>query len=221
MFLSSDRSDGFRAFAASMVHEVRTPLSSLRLCIEDLARTEALSARSRRRVALALGQIGHLEDLAGQMGALSGVCAPGTARTDVNAVARAVARELGDGEERGRVLMRCEAGLPKAAIGRGAMRSVLVNLCRNGLRAMRGDGAVWIETRRVSPDGLTVAVRDTGCGVPDGDRVWEPFYTTRPEGTGIGLALVKAVVEAHGGEVRLESRVGRGTTVTVRLKVCP
>ncbi len=63
---------------------------------------------------------------------------------------------------------------------------------------------------------------DRGCGIPVSlmGRIWEPFYTTQPEGTGIGLALVKALVEAHGGDIRIESRVGQGTTVTVRLKAC-
>ena len=140
MFLSADTSDGVRTFAATVVHEVRTPLSSLRLCIEDLARTEALSVLSRRRVALALGQIGYLEDLTSQMGLLSASRPSASGPTDVHAVARAVAEEMGEG----RVLVRCDAGLPKAAIGQGALRSVLVNLCRNGLRAMRQDGAVWI-----------------------------------------------------------------------------
>lgn len=224
MLADSDRQDDLRSFAAALVHEVRTPLSSLRLCVEDLAYTEILSDRSRRRLDLALGQIGFLEDLAGLMVALSG--GPGTGgggSADVNAVARDVAGQWGDASGGARVLALCEEGIPRAAIVRGALRCVLANLCRNGLQALRGDGAVWIRTRRASAEQVEVSVQDSGCGVPPDllDRIWEPFYTTRPEGLGIGMALVRTFVEGAGGQVRAESQVGRGTTVTVGLRALP
>ncbi|OGG51648.1 MAG: hypothetical protein A3F84_01165 [Candidatus Handelsmanbacteria bacterium RIFCSPLOWO2_12_FULL_64_10] len=223
MFVVSDASEGLRAFAATVVHEVRTPLSSLRLCIEGLICAEGLSRRDRRRVELALGQIDHLEYLTDQMRFLSAPCAPAPDPTDINDVVRGVAREMEEmASGRGvRVCARCAGGLPRAEAGRGPMRCILVNLCRNGIQAMDRAGVLRVWTRRAPPDGVEVVVQDTGCGIPASaiDRVWDPFFTTRPDGMGMGLAVVKAVAESQGGRVRLESEPGRGTTATVWFRV--
>ncbi|MBI2952563.1 hypothetical protein HYY27_10725 [bacterium] len=263
MFVVSDSSEGLRAFAATVVHEVRTPLSSLRLCIEGLVCAEGLSGRDRRRAELALGQIDHLEYLTDQMHRivdplrfLSAPCAPAPDPTDLNDVVRGVAKEMEEmASGRGvRVCARCAGGLPRAEAGRGPMRCILVNLCRNGIQAMDRAGVLRVWTRRVSHEEteaekrrsgetgreslsdppplpfsgsgawgwVEMGVQDTGRGIPasDIDRVWDPFFTTRPDGMGVGLAVVKAVAERQGGRVRLESEPGRGTTVTVWFRVC-
>lgn len=231
MFVASDSSEGLRAFAATVVHEVRTPLSSLRLCIEGLVCAEGLSRRDRRRAELALGQIDHLEYLTDQMHRivdplrfLSTPCASAPDPTDINDVVRGVATEMEEmASGRGvRVCARCAEGLPRAEAGRGPMRCILVNLCRNGIQAMDRAGVLRVWTRRAPPDGVEVGVQDTGRGIPASaiDRVWDPFFTTRPDGMGMGLALVKAVAEGQRGRVRLESEPGRGTTVTVWFRVC-
>jgi signal transduction histidine kinase len=224
MFVVSDSSEGLRAFAATVVHEVRTPLSSLRLCIEGLICAEGLSGRDRRRAELALGQIDHLEYLADQMRFLSAPCAPAPDPTDLNEVVRGVVQEMEEmASGRGvRVCARCAEGLPRVEAGWGPVRCILVNLCRNGIQAVDRTGVLRVWTRRVSPDGVELGVQDTGRGIPasDIDRVWDPFFTTRPEGMGVGLALVRAVAERQGGRVRLESEPGRGTTVTVWFRAC-
>lgn len=224
MFIVSDSSEGLRTFVATMVHEVRTPLSSLRLCIEGLACAEGLSRRDRRRVELALGQIDHLEDLTDQMRSLSAQRTSAPDPTDVNRVLREVVREMEEmASSRGiQVCARCDEGLPRVEAGRGPMRSVLVNLCRNGIQAMDRAGILRVWARRVPPEGVEVGVQDTGCGVPASviERVWDPFYTTKPDGMGVGLTLVKSLVEDQGGRVRMESESGRGTTVTVWFRAC-
>ena len=224
MFGMSDASEGLRTFVATVVHEVRTPLSSLRLCIEGLACAEGLSGRDRRRVELALCQIDHLEDLAAQMRSLSTRRSPASDPTDLNGVVREVAEEmselaLGSGI---RVCARCGDGLPRVEAGRGPMRRVLVNLCCNGIQAMDRGGILRVWTRSAPPEGVEAVVQDMGCGIPASviERVWDPFFTTKPDGMGIGLAVVKSLVEDQGGRVRIESQPGRGTVVTVWFRAC-
>ncbi|MFN7954433.1 MAG: ATP-binding protein [bacterium] len=105
----------------------------------------------------------------------------------------------------------------------GRVNQVLLNLVKNALLAMpEGAGRLWVTTRRTA-DELEISIEDNGCGIPGAqiDRVFDPFFTTRSpgEGTGLGLALTRQIVEEHGGHVGLTSVEGEGTKVTVRLPI--
>jgi len=99
------------------------------------------------------------------------------------------------------------------------MTQVLLNLFQNAIGAMEEGGVLRISLGRRDQKGVRITVADTGVGIPKEDlpRVFDPYFTTRPCGTGLGLAIVHKIVEAHGGEVRLESEPDRGTTATVLL----
>lgn len=111
-------------------------------------------------------------------------------------------------------------GLPKVGADRVQLEQALLNLVSNAVDAMPSGGRLSLAAR---PDGDRVAlvVTDTGDGIPPEDlpRVFDPLYTTKPpgKGTGLGLPILREIVEAHGGAVRLESRAGEGTTAVVRL----
>jgi signal transduction histidine kinase len=94
----------------------------------------------------------------------------------------------------------------------------LLNLVLNGMEAMKEGGELRLEVR-VAKDGVALAVQDQGPGMKKevAERLFEPFLTRRPGGTGLGLALVRRTVEAHGGSVRVQSKPGRGTRVEIRL----
>lgn len=101
---------------------------------------------------------------------------------------------------------------------RERMRRVLLNLVRNAIQASEPGGEVAL---RLARDGerLLLQVCDNGCGIPvqKREQVFEPFYTSRQQGTGLGLALVKRIVEAHGGSISLTTQAEKGTTFTLRL----
>ncbi|MBK8229860.1 MAG: hypothetical protein IPK72_04555 [Candidatus Eisenbacteria bacterium] len=118
-----------------------------------------------------------------------------------------------------------DPGLPLIAVDRRLLIQVLTNLYDNALDAM-GEGGTLSVRARASSDikpcpRIRIVVRDTGCGLSadEAARVFEPFYTTKPRGTGLGLALVRRAVEAHGGRVHVVSAPGRGTSVVVDLPV--
>jgi signal transduction histidine kinase len=98
------------------------------------------------------------------------------------------------------------------------MQQVLVNLVKNAMHAMTKGGTLTLQTGE-GADGVWVSVTDTGGGIPPEqiNRIFEPFYTTRKKGTGLGLMIVQRIVRAHGGRIELESHVGRGTTFRVWL----
>jgi len=98
------------------------------------------------------------------------------------------------------------------------LRRAFANLLRNAAEAMGGRGAIDVDVTG-GPDGVAVAIADHGPGVAPElrDRVFEPYVTTKAEGTGLGLALVRQTVEAHGGAVTLSETPGGGATFTVTL----
>jgi PAS domain S-box-containing protein len=98
------------------------------------------------------------------------------------------------------------------------LQQVLVNLVKNAMQAMTTGGALTLQTGETN-DGVWVSVADTGGGIPQEqiNRIFEPFYTTKKKGTGLGLMIVQRIVRAHNGRIELESNVGRGTTFRVWL----
>ncbi len=132
--------------------------------------------------------------------------------------------------------------LPMCSGDRRLLLQVLANLYRNAIEAMEGSGTLSIRVRPAegacggSPEGcrggdrggsgeagrIRIVVRDTGCGMTaeQVSRVFEPFYSTKPAGTGLGLALVQKIVEAHGGRIHMVSAPERGTSVVLDLPAC-
>ena len=106
--------------------------------------------------------------------------------------------------------------LPDAPIDPAQVQQVLVNLVKNALQAMTKGGALTLQTGEGS-EGVWVSVMDTGGGIPQEqiNRIFDPFYTTKKKGTGLGLMIVQRIVRAHGGRIELESHVGQGTTFRV------
>ena len=144
---------------------------------------------------------------------------------DVNALVREVAEFL-DGEARERgvaVDLLLHPDLPAVAADGLEIEQVLINLARNAIEAMQGTTrapTLAIETRRGPPDTIEVFVRDSGPGLPQGgvDAIFEPFYTTKPRGLGMGLAISRSIVELHGGTLAASSDPG-GATFRVTLPV--
>jgi PAS domain S-box-containing protein len=108
--------------------------------------------------------------------------------------------------------------LPVTPLDPVQIQQVLVNLIKNALQAMTKGGTLTLRTGE-GADGVWVSVADTGGGIPQEqlNRIFEPFYTTKKKGTGLGLMIVQRIVRAHGGRIELESQVGRGTTFRIWL----
>jgi two-component system, sporulation sensor kinase E len=110
------------------------------------------------------------------------------------------------------------ARLPMSPIDTTQIQQALVNLVKNAMQAMTKGGTLTLQTGEGS-DGVWVSVEDTGGGIPQEEinRIFEPFYTTKKKGTGLGLMIVQRIVRAHGGRIDLESHIGRGTKFRIWL----
>ncbi len=101
---------------------------------------------------------------------------------------------------------------------RGQMRQVFLNVLLNSLEAMDDQGTIAVETAGINSH-VKVVIRDTGRGIAkDGlSRVFDPFYTTKPSGTGLGLSVVHSIIKEHGGSIGIDSQPGKGTRVKIEL----
>jgi signal transduction histidine kinase len=110
--------------------------------------------------------------------------------------------------------------VPPMAIDRTLLRQAILNLVKNGLEALGRGGELTVSTRRVD-DHVEIAIRDTGPGIAldVGKRLFEQFFTTKPQGTGLGLYISRQIIEEHGGTLRWESAPGAGTTFTASLPI--
>jgi signal transduction histidine kinase len=100
------------------------------------------------------------------------------------------------------------------------LRQVILNIAKNGMEAMRPGGTLTITSGR-QQDHVFVRIADTGKGIPPEmmDKILQPFYSTKPKGTGLGLPISQKIVEAHQGEIAIDSEPQKGTRVTVFLKM--
>ncbi|MFH1778248.1 MAG: ATP-binding protein [Candidatus Omnitrophota bacterium] len=112
------------------------------------------------------------------------------------------------------------ADLPDSLIDTAQIRQVAINLLLNACQAINREGKIIITTKCEDLN-IFVEITDNGGGISEADkhRLYTPFFTTKARGTGLGLCIVKSIVELHGGDLRLESGVGKGTTVAIRIPI--
>jgi signal transduction histidine kinase len=109
--------------------------------------------------------------------------------------------------------------LPTLASDRGQLQQLFLNIINNAFDAMNDGGKLDIGIRRADAGAIAVVIKDDGCGIPkqDIDRIFEPFFTKKAHGTGLGLSISYGIVQKLGGQIRVESEVGKGTAFTITL----
>ncbi len=111
-------------------------------------------------------------------------------------------------------------GLPSVAVDPQQLKQALINLLLNAIQATPPGGSVQVMAA-AEPEALRIAVTDSGSGIAPEmmDRIFDPYFTTKPEGTGLGLPIALRIIQAHDGTLDVSSALGRGTTVEVRLPI--
>src|SRR6202023_2152004 len=135
---------------------------------------------------------------------------------DLNEIVREMMVLLQDEASRYSIPIRGDLtpGLPKVMADRVQLQQVLMNLMLNGIEAMKDTGGKLTVTSKSNEDGqLIVSIRDSGIGLPEHpDRIFEAFFTTKSQGTGMGLSISRTIVESHGGRLWATANPGRGAT---------
>jgi two-component system NtrC family sensor kinase len=110
--------------------------------------------------------------------------------------------------------------LPAIEVDEGQLSQVFMNILLNALQAMPDGGSLKLQTMQVG-ERVEIVITDTGCGMEEAQlaRIFDPFYTTKPTGTGLGLSVSYGIIEGHGGNIRVESKVGQGTQIWIELPI--
>jgi PAS domain S-box-containing protein len=217
------------ALALNLAHEIRNPLNAAVLQLHLLGRNidkleadEATRAALHKRAEIVGDEIGRLNrllteflELARPRGIMREPVHVGRLVDDVLDLERESAAARGVKIER---VLPPDGGV---ALGdREKLKQVVINLVMNAIEAMKEGGTL---TGRVEPgaDRVTISIEDTGPGIPPDvlQNVFDPFFTTKEAGTGLGLSIVRKIVDAHGGEIRIETERGKGTRVLVAIPV--
>jgi signal transduction histidine kinase len=213
--------------SAQITHEIRNPLNAIGLNADLLADELAEAAaptEARQLVDAISSEVDRLNAVAEEYLSFARLPRPSLARQDVNDILASLLDFLAPELTAARVEVRreLEPSLPAVRADEAQLRAVFLNLLRNSREAMPRGGTVTVRTRRRGAE-VETEVDDTGGGIPEGDltRIFEPFYSTKERGTGLGLALAQQVVQEHAGTIRCESAVGRGTTFTIGIPIAP
>lgn len=236
----SERLAAVGQLVASVAHEVGTPLHSIAWHVQALAEEPGVTPEMKKRVTVIDEQLTRVVRIIQDLLSSTRQRLPEPSWLPVEQVISPAAALMEPAFHAKEIALAVEipGDLPLVWADAEKLHQVLVNLLANALAATLPHGSVRVEVgaRAASPDELdrgrrvaqsmsplvvTVAVRDTGCGMPEADmqKAFEPFFTTKAvgKGTGLGLFLSRETVLAHGGSLALESEMGRGTTVTITL----
>jgi signal transduction histidine kinase len=224
-----DRLAFLGSLSSGLAHEIKNPLSTMTITLgllrEDFEGSESpRDRRTLRKIQLLESEVARLEHILHDFLQFAG---GHTVRPELVAVNEWLCElldffEPSCVESRVRLVRKLGPDLPQVLVDRELMKQALFNLLRNALQAMAGGGTLTVKTWSAG-DRVRLDVSDTGEGIaPDLlARIWEVYFTTKEQGTGLGLPTVRRIVAEHGGEVSVQSRRGRGTTFTIFLPVPP
>jgi PAS domain S-box-containing protein len=218
--LRTERLSAVGEMAARVVHEIRNPLVAIGGFARALLREVPPQDTKRESIQIIVDEVRRLETIVREVLDYSRPSVPRIGKVNLAQLSvEALDLLRWEVDEAGVVgSVDSEPGLAPAAADRNQLFQALVNVMRNAVHAMPHGGTLTLRTREV-PGGLELAVEDTGVGIPADvrGRIFEPFFTTKATGSGLGLTIASQIISDHRGEIHVESQVGSGTTVYIRL----
>ena len=223
--IESERLNALTLLAAGVAHEIGNPLNSLHIHLQLMQRSvQKLDGKAKaeleQSIDIARSEVNRLDSIVTQFLRAIRPSRPQLRPENLNTIVEEAVRFFMPEIQHRDIVVEQElrSDLPLLQLDRDQMKQAFYNVIKNSLEAMQRHGTLRIHT---DLDDTHVFIRfvDTGSGMSAGNlsRVFEPYFTTKPSGTGLGLLIVRRVVREHGGELSIESSQGKGLTLTIRL----
>ena len=209
--------------AAHISHEIKNPLMLIGgFARQVLKNITGDPEKNKEKLQIIVDEIQHLEAFLEEVGGYAKISKPEKRLGDLNALVQETCRRLEASiQEKGMTLrFELDRDLPPVQFDPVHLRQVILNIAKNGIEAMPEGGTLTIVSGRQAGRGF-VQVSDTGEGIPPEvmGNIFQPFYSTKSKGSGLGLAISKKIIEAHRGEITIESEPHKGSRVTLFLNV--
>lgn len=220
--------------AASIAHEINNPLQAVQSCIYLVADGLGSEDPNRQYLDIARDELGRIATILRSMIDFYRPSKEGRKPTDINEVLQSVLTLMSKRIQQSQVTLKTTFApeLPCVTAISDHLKQVFFNIILNAIEAMPEGGELYVNTSLVSSkadlalldqeeDFIQVEFRDTGVGIaPEAmDNIFDPFYTTKTKGSGLGLSISYDIIEQHGGRIEFESKLGQGTTFTIKLPV--
>jgi two-component system, sporulation sensor kinase E len=223
--IESERLNALTLLAAGVAHEIGNPLNSLHIHLQLMQRQADKLDRAAREelqesIDIARSEVNRLDSIVTQFLRAIRPSKPELHPENVNTIVEETLRFFTPEIQDRDIVVEQElrSDLRVLQIDRDQMKQAFYNVIKNSLQAMKRRGTLRIRTDRDDTHAL-ISFIDTGSGMSAENlgRVFEPYFTTKPSGTGLGLLIVRRIVREHGGELSIESSEGKGLTLTIRL----
>jgi two-component system, sporulation sensor kinase E len=223
--IESERLNALTLLAAGVAHEIGNPLNSLHIHLQLMERKlqeldHNAKAELQESIDVARSEVSRLDSIVTQFLRAIRPSLPRLHSENVNTIVEeAVGFFTPEIQDRSIVVeQELRADLPLLQLDREQMKQAFYNVIKNSLEAMKRQGTLRIRTD-LDDTHVLISFADTGSGISTANlgRIFEPYFTTKPSGTGLGLLIVRRIVREHGGELSIESAQGTGLTLTIRL----
>ena len=224
--IQSEKMAAIGQLAAGIAHEIRNPLGIITNALYDLGEiVETDDPDVGEDLRIAKEEMRRVQEIINNLLEFSRESRADVEPVDINELLRRTLQLLTRGLQKGGIQVVTDFGpLGICRSNQNALRQVVLNLITNSVQAMPEGGLLTLRTRLRVDGRVQLDVSDTGVGIPQEHLkdIFNPFFTTKDpgQGTGLGLSVVHSVIHRYGGEIRVESEVGRGTTFTIELP-CP
>ena len=208
--------------SASFAHEIRNPLSSMRMLSQLLMQKPEMSAEQRQSLQYILEEIERIDNIVKGLMDFARPTTLNLAEQPLVPTLQAVLSlmEANLTHHQIRLVLEFAPDLPDLQFDSDKIKQAFMNVVLNAMEAMPQGGTLSVTTFKLE-DGISIKVTDTGDGIPEADieHLFEPFFSRKDKGTGLGLANVKRILEEHGGTVEIESALNEGATVSMWLPI--
>jgi PAS domain S-box-containing protein len=220
--LRSERLAILGKMAAHISHEIKNPLMLIGGFARQVLKDPASDPeKSREKLQIVVDEVRRLEDFLVEVGNYAKFSEPQKTPGDLNALIEETCHRLEPSMQENHIelSLQLDPDLPPVPFDSAHLRQVLLNIAKNGIEAMEGGGTLSLATGRQG-ERVFVVIGDTGVGIPPEvrEKIFQPFFSSKAKGSGLGLAISQKIIEAHQGEIAIDSAPHQGTRVTIFLK---